>query len=200
MLAAQQRLLSGSRVASRQPRPFAAARSRVLPTIVAKVKLAPLVDAFKADQLRTDLPKVNFHQTQSRNNQQQPEAAADLWAQSQQGPTASFAGISTNILCQLRAVFSTFPMICCFTWPCKQQPDVSPTLQQQAVLPQLQSVYRASPSLACSINRTCVCVTAGNRQYFCCKQWRLCKYLCNVWSCTLLPQQAAHHSISYKNL
>lgn len=58
MLASQQRMLASSRTASRQPMPFVAARSRVQPTIVAKAKLAPLVDAFKADQLRTDLPKV----------------------------------------------------------------------------------------------------------------------------------------------
>jgi hypothetical protein len=60
MLASQNRLLSGSRMASfKQQQPFVAAgRSRVQPTIVAKAKLAPLVDAFKADQLRTDLPPV----------------------------------------------------------------------------------------------------------------------------------------------
>lgn len=62
MLASQNRLLSGSRIASfKQPQPFVAAgRSRCQPTIVANAKLAPLVDAIKADQIRTDLPPVSW--------------------------------------------------------------------------------------------------------------------------------------------
>lgn len=58
MLATQQRMLTNSRLSAQQHRPFVAARSRVQPTIVAKAGLAPLVESFKADQLRTDLPQV----------------------------------------------------------------------------------------------------------------------------------------------
>lgn len=68
--------------------PFVAARSRVQPTIVAKANLSPLVDAFKADQLRTDLPKVGNEPNVHRRgtSQHQLEVPAILWAQSQQGP------------------------------------------------------------------------------------------------------------------
>jgi hypothetical protein len=76
MLASHNRLLSGSRMASfKQQQPsVAAGRSRCQPTIVAKAKLAPLVDALKAEQLRTDLPPVcsgiNKHCEHSRQQQE----------------------------------------------------------------------------------------------------------------------------------
>jgi len=62
MLASQTKLLNGSRPSTR---PFVASSSSVarVPTTAAKasgVKLAPLVDAFKADQLKSDLPQVRW--------------------------------------------------------------------------------------------------------------------------------------------
>jgi large subunit ribosomal protein L19 len=106
MLASQNRLLSGSRTASfKQQQPFVAAgRSRVQPTIVAKAKLAPLVDAFKADQLRTDLPPVAIGDT-VRLGLLVQEGKGKTRTQRLEGVVIAQSGSGSNTTITVRRVF-----------------------------------------------------------------------------------------------
>eukprot|EP00879_Flechtneria_rotunda_P002160 GHRR01002346.1.p1 GENE.GHRR01002346.1~~GHRR01002346.1.p1 ORF type:complete len:168 (+),score=54.64 GHRR01002346.1:111-614(+) len=104
MLASQNRLLFGSRINStaKQPMPFLAARSRT--QVVAQAKLAPLVDAFKADQLRTDLPKINIGDT-VRLGLLVSEGKGKTRTQRLEGVIIAQSGSGSNTTVTVRRVF-----------------------------------------------------------------------------------------------
>lgn len=110
MLASQNRLLPGSRMASmKQPQPFVAAgRSRC--TVVAqaqapgKPKLGPLIDALKADQQRTDLPVVNIGDT-VRLGLLVQEGKGKTRTQRLEGVVIAQSGSGSNTTITVRRIF-----------------------------------------------------------------------------------------------